>query len=192
MTLELSHPDGKVEKIALYDNGEGIDKTKYDGKYAGMIKPSTPGQYTLKAKASGSTFERSQSFTFIVNKLDEKMPLTDTLPVQHDTENKDVETEQAKPLQHEIDEAVKPKTTPKEESKSFLGDKIKGLTSKDAVSSLININAILLSIVAIFLIIKRFSGRMPNLSGKMPKIPEKLVKLFRKMLGIIKLKRSKK
>lgn len=169
MTTELSLPDGKSNLIPLYDNGEGVDKVKGDGRYAGVIKPVSPGQYILKVRASGGTFERSQNFTFIVNKPEEVMPLTEKNPPEKETENKaenkDNEKENPQPLKQDIEKELKPQAEKKTsagdknilDTKITLGNRIKGLTLRPALFTLLKINVVLLLIVALYFLTKKTS-----------------------------------
>jgi hypothetical protein len=188
MSIELTNPDEHIDHIALFDNGDAPDKIKNDGRYAGVIKASTPGQYTLKVKAASSTFERSQNFTYIANKPNDVMPLTDSPhEAKPETEIPNIEKEQSQPLKQDIEKALKPK----EESKtgllanlkaaSIFGDNIKGLTLKNALNSLLKINAILISIVGVFLLLKKTRVIKSAISGR-----------FGKLLKRINLKKLKK
>ncbi|MBF0474112.1 MAG: VWA domain-containing protein [Nitrospirae bacterium] len=177
MGLELTLPDGKTDHIALFDNGEGADKVKNDGKYAGVIKPAVAGQYTLKVKAAGSTFERSQSFTFIVLKENEVMPLT-AVKSEKGTEEKG----QAKALKQDIEKSLNPQDNSETAANNqLLTEKIKGLTLKKAINSFLKINAILITIVILFLLLKKAKTLRSALLEKAGKLLKGLkIKKFKK------------
>jgi hypothetical protein len=83
--IELTGPDGKLEKLEPFDKGDGVFMRK--------IAPFTAGNYKMKIAAEGKTFEREKTFIFNVAGLkdakedvqeerQEKTEEADTMPVQ--------------------------------------------------------------------------------------------------------------
>lgn len=59
--LEITHPDGAKQELALADAGQNGDRAAGDGVFGGMLSFAQPGQHQIRVIAKNANFQREKA-----------------------------------------------------------------------------------------------------------------------------------